>query len=150
MFLFGCAPAHHSVEGTWNLAKPGGPGDSTTFVFNKDGTYQRSQHAAFASIHSHQLSSGTYSFSGSTLTLNTTKEVIGIDSDTAAAIDAREAKAHPHLHIAQDKSDVPVKIEQSTTSYHITFIDSSDKAKFKDLTNYADHGVLYIRASDGT
>jgi hypothetical protein len=101
----------------------------------------------FESIRSHQSASGTYQAHGNILTLNTTQEVMGIDADAMAAIDAREAKLNPNLHIRQDKADVPVAIEQPITNYLFTL--NGDDLKLKDTSNYADRGVHFIREHPG-
>jgi len=143
--LFGCSPKPHSIVGSWTLARPGSLGNTILYTFGSDGTYRYAQHAAFESIHSHQTASGTYTYAQGILTLHTTQEIMGIDADTLAAIDAREKKENPHMHIPQDKGDVPINILQPTTGFRVTF-ESDNTAKLKDLTNFADHGVIYVRA----
>jgi hypothetical protein len=143
LLLSGCSFKPPSIIGAWKLARTSSPGDSAIYVFNRDGTYSFDEHYVFQSIHSHQSATGTYQYGKNILILHTAHEVIGIDPDAMAAIDARERQLNPHIHIPQDKSDVPVRIEQPVTSFRITF--DGDKAKFKDLSNFADHGVAYIR-----
>jgi hypothetical protein len=143
ILLFGCSLKPQTVVGVWNVDKPGSRGNSVTYDFKPDGTFTFVEHAAFESIRSHQSSSGTYRIAGHVLSLNTAQEVIGIDNDVMQAIDARERIENPDLHIPQDKSDVPVKIIQPTTNYLFKF--EGDKLKLKDISNYADNGVLFVR-----
>jgi len=142
--LSGCSFGPKTVVGSWKLADPGDPGNSVNYVFNQNGTYTFTEHAAFDSVHTHQYADGVYTVSGRRLIITTIHETMGIDAKDIAAIDAREAALDPSLHIQQDKGDVPVKIEQPITTFLITY--EGDKLKLKDLGNYADHGVLYVHS----
>ena len=141
--MFGCTPKPDTVVGTWSAKNPGPPGNSIVYVFLPNGQYTFTEHAAFESIRSHQTAIGTYTVTPTTLTINTSQEDMGIDADVMAAIDAREAKQNPNLHIPQDKGDVPVKIEQPTTTFAYTL--TGDQMTLKDISNFTDHGVLYQR-----
>jgi DUF4097 and DUF4098 domain-containing protein YvlB len=145
MLLVGCSShqAPVSVAGTWAFNDPSSPGNDSTYIFKSDGTYTFAEHVSYQSIQSHQSASGTYTISGTDLTLDTLQESMGIDASTMAAIDAREKTLNPNIHIMQDKNDIPVKIEQPISVY--TFSVSGDQLILKDKSNAADFGRTYTQ-----
>lgn len=87
MVVSGCGhTGQGSIIGAWKSSAGQSPGSFTLFQFNADGTYGETRHIQMGHFGANEITSGTYSVSGTMLSLVPKQMTTRLDSPTALAM----------------------------------------------------------------